>query len=346
MRGIRQSLLFALPALAVAVGVFWMLPVQTPTPDTGRLPSSETSRPSGEQAARRQSPGPDRPAREARPGDTARRTDDAAGSAAARSNLVVWGTIETEYGGVAPGETVELYSASLQRRSEAVSNAQGEVVFDNMPAASDYQVTVTPEGAYENYRRRGLRIDADHPSFTVVLQALRTGVLRGDIVNPEGQPVPNFVIWVRSRAKDRGILRTRSDSVGLFRIEDFPEGPFEVFSREVLLRITGLYFEADANDMVTLVVDHGPHQLSGRVFDRHGQPVFGAVVVLTWRRNSGDVQSTVENRTLTDTNGAFTFDGLAYGEHELMVSLTGAAAIERKVVVGETPADMVLYLEQ
>lgn len=95
-----------------------------------------------------------------------------------------------------------------------------------------------------------------------------------------------------------------------------------------------------------MVVDHGPHQLSGRVFNQHGQYAAGAVVVLSWEYGDGDVRSTVHRRRLTDAEGGFTMDELAFGKHELVVSSTDGAVLEASVMIGEVAADLVLYLDR
>lgn len=346
MRGFRYAVLIVLLAAFVAVAMFWASTTQEPTPDAARPPSPDTSSSTGG--------GPASPARTraaASPGDAfesdeAKQQDGVEATASpAQGALLVWGTISTELGEVTARQPIELYSPSVGRRYTAVSNEQGEFLFEDVAPASDYRVTVSPDGMYKAYRRRGIKIDADNATLDVVLKDLDTGVLQGEIVNPQGLPVPDFVVSVRSLAKDRGMRRVRSDSVGLFAVEDFPEGPFEVFSRNVLLRIRGLEFVPSANEVITLVVDHGSHELTGRVFDHHRQPVEGAVVVLSWTHSRGDAHSSVERRTLTGPDGEFTMAELAYGEHELVVAVPDGAGLRKRVTVGRTPAEMVLYLD-
>lgn len=346
MREIRDGVLIVLVAIFIAAGLLWTLSAQDPSPIPS--PSSEAvPSQNGRQVVLQDPIGTSDPQPS---GGKSDETQDTAESevASATSSLsipLVWGAIKTEYDEVVPAQSVELYSLSLGQQHTAISNKHGEFVFHDVEPAADYQVSVSPKGDYKDYRNSGLKIDANNTSFEIVLEVLQTGQLRGRVVNLRGEPVPGFRLWIRSWAKDRGIRNTRSDSVGLFQIEDFPQGPFEVTSRLVPLRISGLLFEPGTDELVTLVVDHGPHRLNGRVFDRHSQPVEGATVVLSWAYTQGDVRSTVDRRTLTGANGGFVIGGLAYGEHELVISASNGTALKRTVVVGEVPAGMVLYLD-
>lgn len=280
-----------------------------------------------------------------RAGSTEIHASDDASPPSSGDGVLIEGGIETEYGGAVPGENIELYSESLQRRYTAVSDSRGEFVFEGVLPASDYQVSVSPERQYRYYHREGINIDADGAALTIVLDALRAGTLKGEILTPRGQPVPGLRIAVHSRHGGRGRLYVRSDEAGLFEVENFPEGPFEVQTRDQSVRITGLLFEPDANEVIPLVVDYGSYEISGRVFDYHGRPVDSAAAVLTWVHDHDGVRSTSQRLMRTDDNGGFSMSGLAYGVHELVIAPIDGPALKQNVVVGEAPAEMVVYLE-
>lgn len=348
MRGLKSTFLVGPLAVLVAVGLFWSATTRDQDSDTSRPPNPEKPFPPRGQAlsqAPANAPGslpltPDTAEPERSP------RASAVLSKQRRDDLTVWGTVRTRNGEVVAGKPIKLYSDTLQKTYTGFSSRQGEFVINNVMPAIDYIVTVSPKGMYQQYLRRDLTLDAGNAYLNIVLEPLQVGVLNGRIINPQGLSVPDFVIKVRSASPSRGTLRTRSDSVGLFQIDDFPKGPFEAFSRSMLLRIDGLMFDPDANEVITLVVDHGPHQLSGRVFNQHGQHVSGASVLLSWEHVDGDVRSTVLRRTLTDAEGGFAMDGLAFGRHELVVSSTDGAVLERSVMIGEVAADLVLYLDR
>lgn len=150
----------------------------------------------------------------------------------------------------AAGKPIKLHSDTLQKTYRAFSSRQGDFVINNVMPAIDYTVIVSPEAMHQQYLRRDLTLDAGNTHLDIVLEPLQVGVLNGRIVNPQGQPVPDFEIKLRSASASRGTLRTRSDSVGLFQIDVFPKGPFEAFSRSMLLRIDGLVFDPDASEVI------------------------------------------------------------------------------------------------
>ena len=265
-----------------------------------------------------------------------------------QDELVVWGIVHTALGEVVEGESVEMYSPSLVVKHVAVSDEQGQFTFDGVKAAPDYELSVSPEGMYNRYHHRGVKVDLGDTALRVVLEPLRTGLLRGEILNAQGHPVPDFNIFLRSLSKDLGLRRARSDEVGRFEVEDFPEGPFEAVSGNTLLRITGLHFDADANHVTTLVVDSGPHSLTGQVFDDQGQPVVGAIILLNWTHSEDDgARSVVERRTLTDSFGSFSLDGLGEGQHDFVLSDTYSysTSLRRHMNIGVELSELVLHLD-
>lgn len=347
MRTKKHFVLLLLLAVSVAAGLIWSSGTRLPSSESIQTPQPGTYSSSSAGVRSQSLRSPIKKAIEAPKEIKLAHIDDTVARSLpqVQDKLVVWGTIETNFGEVAEGETIELYSGSLKERYVAISDEQGGFVFSDVRPASDYRLDVSPRGIFKHYQRRNLEISTTETILRIVLEPLRVGLLRGQIVNAQGQPVPNLDISLRSLSKDRGIVNARSDAVGLFEIEGFPEGPIEVFSRDVLLRIEGLRFGVDANEVLTLVVDHGRHQLSGRVYDRHGQPLVGAAVLLNWTHWQGEARSVVERRTITDSLGAFTMDDLGEGQHDLLLSLMNAPGLRRIVNIGVDPSEMALYLE-
>lgn len=329
-----------------AAGLFWASPMQPPgvvdTPrarspaaDAGTLPGRPAAQPAGAAAL-------------ATTGQAdAARGDDVQAPPAADivDEVVVWGTVESTFGNVVRGETVKLYSASLNRRYTAVSDGHGEFVLASVAPASDYELSVSPQGLFERYRRDDLVLETGSRALRIVLEPVETGLLQGRIVNPEGRPVIDFLVRLRSLAVDRGFMNARTDAIGSFRVEDFPAGPFEVTAREELLRIDELRFDPGAGRELTLVVDHGDHTLTGQVYDDHGQPLHGATVLLGWRYAGADGRSVMERRTLTDADGGFVLTNLGMGPHDLTLALTQQGAALRRTVEVGTETGMILYLE-
>lgn len=69
----------------------------------------------------------------------------------AGGNTLVWGSIETKLGHIAPGEEINLVSRSTGKRYKAVSDYNGDFVIENVQPALDYSVSVIPRGMYKKY---------------------------------------------------------------------------------------------------------------------------------------------------------------------------------------------------
>jgi len=342
MRVNRHSTAVFVLGITIAGGLVWLsgLPRLTSMPSPSGPANVPTSSAVGKQPqARSVAPAPSRPA----PEPVGDRT--AAQPAPVPADSIVWGTVETIFGDIVEGEKVKLYSASLDRRYSGTSNGQGEFRIDDVQPATDYKLSVKPAGMFRRYKRSNLEIEGVQTVLRVVLEPLRVGALRGEIVDAEGRPVPNFSIFVRSLSKDRGIRRVRSGPVGRFQVQDFPEGPLEVTAREHILNIRGLTFDPDSNGILTLVVDEGPHQLSGKVYDGFGHPHVGATVLLRWTHVGNDARTVVERQTLTDEQGAFNLDGLGAGRHQLWLAATDGSSLWRSVLIGEHPRQLIFHLE-
>lgn len=336
--GAREHTRAALLAVITAMGLLWAPVTQPPVavPETG--PVGEAGFPAPPAAGNAQ------PRHEAWPaGYVDHRAGESADPAPAES--IVWGSVETSLGYVVEGEKVALYSPSINQRYASTSDGQGRFLINGVRAAGDYRVSVSPDGMFKSYERRGLEIDGGQTPLRVVLQPLRTGLLRGEIVNGQGRPVPDFDIALRSLSVNRGAVNARSDSVGLFQIDDFPEGPLEASARQRILRIDRLSFDPEAGELLTLVVDEGGNQLSGLVYDGYGQPRYGVIVLLTWEHARSDGRTVMERRTLTDAWGRFVLDGLGEGPHELVLATSEGDGLKRRVNIGEDPAELILYLE-
>lgn len=266
------------------------------------------------------------------------------GSRVSGSNFIVWGHVETTLGRIVPGEEVRLVSRSRGKRYEFISNDQGEFVVNGVLPADDYELTVEPKGMYKKYRRFDLALNEDETTIEVVLEPLRTALLQVRVVNTQNQPVSGLFLSVRSLSKKLGVMNAQSDSVGVITIDNFPEGPFEVVSHEISLLAKGLVFNPEDSQVMTLLVDKGPHTLKGRVLDPDGQEAAGATVLLSWSQSRNGVQSTVKRLVLSGPSGAFEISGLGEGEHQLEVSYNYQFDAQRNVFIGTDTPELVVYL--
>ena len=74
------------------------------------------------------------------------------------NKVVVWGTIQTEYGDITSFDQIVFYSRSLGKVYTTHSNLNGYFYIDGIQPARDYRVRVNPAGMYHLYVRRNLVI--------------------------------------------------------------------------------------------------------------------------------------------------------------------------------------------
>ncbi len=259
---------------------------------------------------------------------------------------ILWGTIQTETGKTVTGQRLKLYSASLNRQHVTVSNEHGEFVIDNITPANDYNISVSPRGMYRRYEAE-IAIGADLTNVKIVLRNLRVGLLTGRIVDVKGNPVPGFRLSIRSLSKSRWSHTATSDKNGRFEVDQVPQGVLEMSSMLTqLLKITGLRFPAGSSSLLNLVVDVGPHTITGRVYDELGEPMAGASVLLNWVHTLDGVRSVTNRRTMTDPGGKFAIDGLGEGPHDLIISLSDAGIYRRNIDVGNETGQIEAVLTQ
>lgn len=265
------------------------------------------------------------------------------------TQATLWGTIKTQWGELIPGQELKLYSPSLNQQHVATSNDYGEFVISGITPESDYRVSVTPRGMFQRYENK-IGIDNYQTNTTIVLRELPVGLLTGRVVDIAGDAVPGLTLVIKSVSRPRWTSNVTTDENGQFKLDNVPQGKLDVSSRanhllhttgiyfttgaEQLLKITGVDFKVGANAALNMVIDSGPHAITGRVQDEFGEPLAGANVLLDWVHREGLIRSVSARRTITDFNGEFTIHGLGSGVHDLIISSNGIGASRRSINVG------------
>jgi protocatechuate 3,4-dioxygenase beta subunit len=238
----------------------------------------------------------------------------------AEDAVSVVGSVRTERGGPIAGATVVFGSPELRTHYQTISDPDGNFEISNVVIGSGYQLRVLPNGSYFDYSRDQILVSEDGNSFEVVLEALSMGRLTGRMVDLEGDPIPDFRIWLLSTGASRNALPISSDEQGYFELADAPAGSLTFDTRASPRHIVrGVYLPADGEREVSLVLDWGALEMTGEVLDDRGDPVGGAEVKLSWSDTNGEIQSTSSRTTRTDPGGSFRFDQLGPGEHLLEV---------------------------
>ena len=260
-------------------------------------------------------------------------------------NVFVWGTIQTEFSTVSKNDRIVLYSFSLNQGYTAVSDINGYFYFDGVAPAKDYRIRVIPQGMFKRYVRESVNLTADQTVLSVVLLELPVGTLRGEVVNSNGFKIPGFGIKVRSPEKSQWAANIVTDGVGRFQVENVPIGALEFSSTfGQALIITGHDFKGDLHMPLALVVDQGPNELRGLVYDQYSDLVGGANVILSWVNTEGGTRSAVNRRTTTNPSGQFSIKGIGSGVHDLVLTATAGSAYRQTIDIGNDSTDLTIIL--
>ena len=262
-------------------------------------------------------------------------------------SISVWGTIRTESGAVTNHVKVMFYSLSLDMAYSTLSNANGYFYIDGLTPANDYGLWVVSGGLFQRYVREGIDISSDQTELSILLQDLPAGTLTGDVVNSGGVAVPSFGIKIRSPNKTIWSASVVTDRFGRFEVENVPIGEVEFLSTfgQAML-ITGHVFEGDMQSPLILVVDEGPYELNGRVYDQYNDLVSGANVRLGWVSTEGGTRSVVNRYSITNSSGQFSMKGIGPGEHDLVLTATAGSTYRQTIDIGNTSADLTILLSQ
>jgi hypothetical protein len=178
----------------------------------------------------------------------------------------VSGTVLSNKGKPVPGETVQFYSEAARQRYSAVSDRNGAFWIDEVETSSDYLLAVHPRDKWRDFTRHGVEIALGGADLEVVLEPLNLGSLTGQMVDPTGQPVPQFSLWLRNPgALNQPALLVTGDGQGYFRVDEIEAGAliFETRSSP-LYRISGIHLSAGEKKDVRL--RHGPTRNRLRTF--------------------------------------------------------------------------------
>jgi len=236
-------------------------------------------------------------------------------------NITVSGWVGTEFGENIAGETVILYSASLQARYSSITGSSGEFIFTDLKPTWDYTLKVSPKGMFKRYTRFPIKLRFEHEVHNIVLEAIPLGLLTGRIVDPYDRPVTGIELLIKTGEIDSWSTNVTTDANGVFSVAGFPKGKFQLATVErQLLRATGLKFDPDAGEPFGLTIDLGLYNLWGRIYYESGHTFEGASVFLNWSLRENGIRIRSTRQASADASGEFQFTGLGPGEHELVVS--------------------------
>ena len=256
--------------------------------------------------------------------------------------VLVHGTVTDNYGEPVPTATVELHSALLQRTYKAITNMGGEFVFAQVQVGTDYLFTARSGGSYEAYSESNVEIASGDRDLSFQMRAIPNGVFQGQMVDPDGYPVPNFTLWLRNPHANK-LVPVVGDSEGLFALEGIPIGPASLQTlSDPQFFVSGIEI-ATEQEAVRIPLDWGQHKLSGVILDADGTPVAGAEMTL--RAEIGSiVRSRSMRRTRTDSRGRFVFTQLGSGPHQVTATAPEFQSERVDHMVDQSGNELVLQL--
>lgn len=242
----------------------------------------------------------------------------------------VTGTVTGPDGSPVAFASIQLRSAALGRRYQAGSSLTGDFSMADVEIADDYRLWVRPKGQYKDYIEDNLAIPADGMHLPIVLEPQNLGSLRGWMVDANGNPVPQFSLWLRStQATVPPILLVTSDQRGYFSVDQLPEGrlSFQTLSAPHF-NISGIEVPPGGEQEVQLRLDWGPYEIAGYVLNAAGRPVPGAQVALSWLQDDRGVHSSSHRGTIADARGYFLFTQVGPGLHTLNITAAGFSSAQ------------------
>jgi len=259
----------------------------------------------------------------------------------------VSGTVLDKKGEPVRGEKVQLYSETARQRYTAVSDSIGEIWFEEVETSSDYSVSVHPKDSYRDFSILNVEITLAGADLEIVLEPLDRGKLTGQMVDPEGKPVPEFSLWLRNLdAINQPVLTVTSDQQGFFEVDEVEEGALILETHSSpLYSISGIHLSAGEEKDIRLVLDRGNHQVAGLVLDDRGEPVTASeLFISSFRRDSG-MRIHAVRRAITDAAGYFLFTQVGSGYHTIRVDVPGFSETILDHDVRRDNMDVVIRLE-
>ncbi len=270
----------------------------------------------------------------------------------ASDSTTLSGWVGTEFGENIAGETVVLYSSRLRTHYSIITGSSGEFIFIDLKPSYDYALKVSPQGMFKRYTKFPIKLRTGHEVHNIVLESIPLGILTGRIADPYGRPVTGIELLIQTLEIDYRSTNVITDANGSFSVVGFPKGRFQLATRgQQSLRATGLKFDPDAGEPVTLTIDLGPYHLSGRIYDKSGQALDGADVFLNWGLQESGIRIRSTRQVSADASGEFRFTGLGPGDHELVVSAwridtfrqTNKQTIRQTINVGVDPGELNIF---
>ena len=238
-----------------------------------------------------------------------------------REKTTVSGSVVSADGTPVHRARVELYSASIGQRADGATDRDGLFSISDVELSDDYLLWVRPPEGFKDYLEENLVVTG-WVDLDIVVEKTDWSRLEGRMLDPNGQPVPGYTLWLRTASNGgQRELPVTGDGLGQFEVNQLPSGPagFQTLASP-FLSVTGIELMPGDSNRVRLRLDIGDRRAAGFVVDQAGRPIGGAQVHLFWSSVEGGIRSRSKRETVSDANGYFLFTGLGASGHTLTVT--------------------------
>jgi hypothetical protein len=254
----------------------------------------------------------------------------------------VTGTVKDQRGLPVSGELVYLAGAA---KYQAVTTEAGEFSMPEVEAGTDYRLSMRPRTLYQDYAKK-VWVGSEGLTVQIELAPLNFGNLSGRILDPDGNSIPHFSMWLRNADASAHQLSITSDGSGRFHAEEVPAGSlsFTTFA-DPRFTISGINLSPGQSRTVDLTLDWGTHQVVGRVVDDEGNPVAAPRTTLYALIQENGVESRSIRQTTGDLNGGFRFANVGPVLHTISVHALGFRSVQLEYNSGGHSGDFVVQLQ-
>lgn len=219
----------------------------------------------------------------------------------------------------------------------------GAYEFKRVESGEQYRLGVEPGNAeYHRYVSTPQRIGSQHVNHDVRLDKAGQAEFSGVLVDPRGNPLAGFGIWLRQlEAGAPAPMFIQTDATGQFAPVKVRSGALKLESHSSpQLEAGGIRLENGESRFMQIPLDWGQAWLTGQVVDERDQPVAQAEVVVQWRLSDFDVTSSSRRAVRADQSGFFSVANLGASDYHLTVSAPGFQT--RRLNVSPTFGDEIL----
>jgi len=165
-------------------------------------------------------------------------------------------------------------------------------------------------------------------SIAIVVDSLELISLDGTIVGTDYIPVVGIEMLIRNIDIAYPGDKIVTDESGFFQLSEFPVGNIHMStSGDEHFEVSGITLSPDVYRNLTLLLDKGVYELSGRITDPFNQPIAQARVVSTSIFSGDHYQSSSYRLSVTDKNGKFIFTGLGEWDRKLVIDAPGFQSV-------------------